>query len=597
MTDGAERARTVLLCAAPGTGLSNIADSLRPKPEHDVRGTAVWDLERYICEAFRDRDDEGNLLPRPKMSSIVMKDRGQLYRQWEQSFQQVLDEIPKSRAATRIVCMHLNWYNSEWNEFYSPIDVKSVTSEDCRIDHVVILIDDIYDMFSRLNQDVNLYDERSLETTMAAIRKLSIAGTTATPDDRQLRIQAVEVALGDLLAWRRAEMIQAENLARSLRCEFTIMATKHSKAALVALVNNVEAPRIYLSHRISEMRRASMQRSGDASGEDNWPPPAREVHALHSALASRGQVLINPTAIDEFRFENDPSTGSRKPRLSLRWPLPSQSLLWEWTGGSPEHSDLLYAGVPEDDEVACHAARSLSIRISSDVWFRDHAIVEHTPNLCVYRPFYCEQSLGALSVPNWSGGVGQELTHWTTYFTTRLDSLSQQDRHISRRVAFVHTDKEIMDRCAYLVGSGKPGFDGTILSHVRDRLDNRDFNDVIANNPGKFKSALATASLTACHHSMTRLGSRSPAANVLLCRVEEDEDRNVCDPDDIAEELSAFFAGALDENAVVRMNEILWSYYNLAFKQAAGMSPVLYALEVVDKDTPEIRELLGLTGQ
>ena len=120
---GTERPKTILLCAAPGTGLSHIADSLRPKPDDSTEGNdaeqsdntiEVWDLERYICEAFRDSDDEGKSLPVPKMSSIVMKDRGQLYRQWESSFRTVLDEIAGSHATTQIICMHLTWYNSQW---------------------------------------------------------------------------------------------------------------------------------------------------------------------------------------------------------------------------------------------------------------------------------------------------------------------------------------------------------------------------------------------------------------------------------------------------------------------------------------------------
>ena len=604
-TAGTERPKTVLLCAAPGTGLSHIADSLRPKPDDSTEGNdaeqsdntiEVWDLERYICEAFRDSDDEGKSLPVPKMSSIVMKDRGQLYRQWESSFRTVLDEIAGSHATTRIIGMHLTWYNSQWKEFYSPIDVRSITAENCHIDHVIILIDDIYDMFSRLNQDMNLYDDRSLTSVMNEIRKLSATDATNTHSDSELRIQAVESALGDLLAWRRAEMIQAENIARSLKCDLTILATKHSEESLAVLVSDVEAPRVYVSHRISELRRAHMQRRLDDLGAAGWSPPAGEVNALHHALAERGRILITPTAIDELRFENDPSTGRRRPRLTPRWPLPSR-MLWKPVSGSHQHLEFLHVGVPEDNEIASHVARSLSIRISSEVWFRDHAIVEHTPNLCVYRPFFCERSLGDRSVPDWSGGVGSELTHWMTYFTTRIESLPPQNRQISRRIAFVHTDREIKDRCVYLVGSGKEEFHKTILSHVTAALEHRDSDDAIINSPGKLKSALASASLTARHHAFTRLGREAPAANILLCRVEEDEESNASELDDLADELSEFFVGDMDEQAVSKMNEIFWSFCDLAFEEAAGMRPVVYALQTIDKNTPEIRELLGLNEE
>lgn len=599
-----ERSQTVLLCAAPGTGLSYIAESLRSEHDEnsddtyrDAQGnrhkTVVWDLEQYICRALRDTDDEGTPLPVPKMSAIVMKDRKQLHQQWESSFEIVVNEIAKSDATTRIVCMHLTWYNSEWKEFYSPIDVRSITADRCHIDHVVILIDDIYDMFSRLNRGVNLYDDRGLMSMMEDIRKLSLTdGRVELCSEPQLRIQAIESALGELLAWRKAEMIQAENIARSLRCDLTILATKHSRDSLRALVSHTAAPRIYLSHRISELRRSHMRRMSEDSESATWSPVAGEVNALHHALAKRDQVLINPTAIDELRFENEPSSGRRKARLTPRWPLSDAPLLWKPIDGSYHHHELLHDSVSEDDEIASHAARSLSIRISSDVWFRDHAIVEHTPNLCVYRPFYCEQS--QQSAPNWSGGVGAELTHWMTYFTTRIESLPPDGRELTRRIAFVHTDREIEERCKYMVGSGKDEFDDLILSHVADTLDQRDIGEVLTNNPGRLKSALASASLTARYFSFTRLGRQAPAASVLLRRVEEDEECNAKEPDDLAEELSEFFLGTMDEDAVAAMNSIFWGYCNLVFENAAGMQPVVYALEAVGKNTPEIRESLGL---
>ena len=596
---GTERSQTVLLCAAPGTGLSYIAKSLNSTPDNnaseDERVTAVWDLEQNICEAFRDRDDDGKPLPVPKMSSIVMKDRKQLHRQWESSFETVLAEIAESNATTQVICMHLTWYNSEWKEFYSPIDVRSITAERCNIDHVVILVDDIYDMFNRLNHGMNLYDDRGLMSMMNDIRKLSATDADIQHySEPQLRVQAVESALGDLLAWRKAEMIQAENLARSLQCVFTILATKHTADSLKALVTNVKAPRVYLSHRISELRRAHMKKRSEDSDVTDWSPPAREVNVLHHALATRGQVLINPTAIDELRFENDPSTGRRKPRLTPRWPLPSQSLLCKPIEGSYQHADLLHRGVSEDDDIASHAARSLSIRISSDVWYRDHAIVEHTPNLCIFRPFYCEHSLGERSLPDWSGGVGAELTHWMTYFTTRIKSLPPEERQIARRIAFVHTDDEIRARCKFLVDSGSDEFKKVIRSHVTDTLDRRHIDDVITNNPGKFKTAIVSASQTARYHAFTRLGRQAPTASVLLRRVEEDEERNAREPDDLAEELSEFYSGAMNEDTVANMNEIFWGFCDLAFEHAAKMKPVIYTLAAVGKNTPEIRELLGL---
>ena len=180
-------------------------------------------------------------------------------------------------------------------------------------------------------------------------------------------------------------------------------------------MSDLKAPRVYLSHRISQLRRShGILAASDPDAA--WDPPAYEVNALHASLASQGQLLINPTAIDELRFDHDPETDRRSPILTPRWPLPEQTMIWRSTKGSSEHTQILHTDA--SDEITSHVARSLSLRISSDVWFRDHAIVEHTPNLCVYRPFFCE---AATSEPDWSGGVGSEMTHWLRYFKGRGD--------------------------------------------------------------------------------------------------------------------------------------------------------------------------------
>lgn len=214
--DHADQPTVVLLCGAPGTSISEIAASLG-----DGDRTLVWDLETEICKNCRETTEQGKVLPVPRMSDVIMRGRRELRSLWMRAYDRIVEGISKSNATTHIVCMHLTWYNAEWQEFYSPINLLNLSADNHSVDHVVILIDDIYDMFCRLHENLHLYDEKNLERAIGAIRKLS------SPSDRslsqplqvddtsnaahtdtdaeahfeaQLRAQAVESAMVDLLA-------------------------------------------------------------------------------------------------------------------------------------------------------------------------------------------------------------------------------------------------------------------------------------------------------------------------------------------------------------------------------------------------------------
>ena len=242
-----------------------------------------------------------------------------------------------------------------------------------------------------------------------------------------LRLEAKELALGHLMSWRRSEMIYAESLARALGAKFTVLGAKHSTSALRELTTSSVIPRTYLSHRISEVRRLNKESSTLPDDLGTWSSVVKEVNRLHFAFAENNQLLINPTAIDELRFadstspdlttESVPSEevvgadkipragnknayrGRESAYLAARWELPREwgELLWidrirqskdSFVEIPSEHTDTLTRNLAVDDDIALSVARSLEARIFEEVSFRDHVIVESTPHLCVYRPFF-----------------------------------------------------------------------------------------------------------------------------------------------------------------------------------------------------------------
>ena len=654
----------------------------------------MWDLESRICGYYDGEAGPGGDVNHT-MFEVVQKPRHELYGCWKDRYSEILDDIAaieasktEGDAVAHVVCMHLTWYNAIWKEFFSPVNILSLANREFPICHVVVLIDDVYDMFRRLQLPQSLYDDATMSTTELGIKKLSKPvrqppeGTddglteTETPEEAsdatdaapaesndeaaRVRVQVVELALGELLSWRQAEMVRAESVARTLECDLTLFATKHTRASLRLLAERPDTPRVYLSHRISEPRRAVTLEGPHADpAAAAWSPVAFEVNELHYLFAvpagvedggsyladdqgaPAGQALINPTAIDELRFETDPTTLLRIPRLTPRWPLPSHDILHGSTrrpdgisddgadergrfqdadaaGGDAvtapveepppvdaHHVDIIAGALPDDDAIASHAARSVSIHIASEVSFRDHFIVEHTPNLCVFRPFYCEQSTS--SDPDWSGGVTEEVTHWSSYLGHAGAS------SVQRRIAFVHSHSEIKARLAYIMRDNHtaaecqrqaltiiqdmiPGYPAPKAKQTDEFsvLGSTDGESVALRNLGPFRSALGAASLVACHFAFSNM-DRQHAGSYLLVAAENDPRTDkLKDLASVSRRLNNFYAGGLTQEDVTSQNARFFDDCDKIFRAAEGHSLLWHTLDVVGAGTDRARKRLGL---
>ena len=480
----------VLLCAASGTGLSKVTARLTETLTKDETAI-VKDLETLLCEDYTgDRRIVYDPEQVPSMELVVRLPRTELHRKWKELCKTLMQEQAANREADlRVVSLHLTWYDSNTTEFFSPVNVECLKNSDCKVDRVVILIDDIYDMYCRLRGPRDLYSAtvmRNKAYLIAGLRGIDLYPLPTDWADKndgltadRLEIEALELALGHLMSWRRSEMIYAENLARALAADFTVLGTKHSLRSLRHLARSMSTPKTYLSHRISEVRRMNKASSSLPNDRGEWSPVVGEVNKLHRIFADSEQVLINPTAIDELRFAGparvEPSApvegtaeerapgqasssskaygGSEAALLAARWTVPEPRSELMWVGEAkdsagqrsvldPEHTELLVGPLSPDDPMALSIARTLENRILEEVAFRDHIIVENTPHLCVYRPFSHTRNTHPDPAVDWSGGVGPEIDHWRTKYG--------REQRPSAKVAFVHTRHEIRARLRWL---------------------------------------------------------------------------------------------------------------------------------------------------
>jgi hypothetical protein len=459
-----------LICAATGSALSLSLAQL------DRRGVSVVDLEKEICQLYVG-DSRLALRPNeaPRMEAVARRPRKELHERWRQSLNASASKLGSSPTA---IGMHLSWYNSSTSEFFSPVSVVSLSN--LAVSRVVVLIDDIYDMFDRLQGKYDIYGSNVLTTHRMQLSKFAYSGPFQNDQDARiveegLGALTIENALSHLLSWRRSEMVQAENIATVLDCELTLLGVKHSSDALAALVNDPGSPTIYLSHRITEPRRMNLKSASLPGDLGQWPPLCDEVNILHSSFAGAGQVLINPTAIDELRFPRPLTPSEHPPFLAARWPIPqpTDSLLWRPVEDY-NHTKLL-AGANSGNPITSGVVRSLIGRIYFEIAFRDHYIVEHTPHLLIFRPFFCENSENPEKDADWSGGVGPELRHWLS------KTAVQPDETISTpsRLAVVHTDIEVRDRLIWLKNPShfESHFTESVRSHFFAKLKKEAFPD------------------------------------------------------------------------------------------------------------------------
>ena len=638
----AEKVSIVLLCAASGTGLTDISNSLKvANPWLEVR-----DLERLVCTWYTQTpggepsDSKHPRTPPPKMATVARRPRRELYESWRLAWTQILNDIVMSNPSDpAVVSMHLTWYNPDTSEFFSPIDFSELDRDDCLITHVVILIDDIYDMYYRLRGSQDLYADEFMAHDRNMLKKL-----VRMPEKEKLQLQVekgiqaqvIEQALGELLTWRRSEMIQAENMAQSLGAKLTVLGTKHDERVLRTIVSDSDSPRIYLSHRITEHRRYNMDTRTPDIPLGEWLPAVEEVNALHQKFADVGQVLINPTAIDELRFQFADADGRRDPLLMRRWPMPEpeQSLLWERAqlDRGHEHTEILTDDSSNPHAVSCSVATSLANKIFFEIAFRDHVIVENTPNLCVYRPFFCMDMEQAASKATWSSGVNREIKHWENAHTRRAKGLPAQTTQrddAPRRIGFVHTTDEIRCRIRWLLTEGPFGtfigntkrhlvriwedlglphteisalFVGQIPKATAGQLGRRPEQPVVLQKPREVFKGIGPAVQIALHLVFASINRPGTPDNdqedveigldqVALYAITETGSRGAEDLDGLVDDLRSFFAGELDERAVKNVNDKFWNECDGCFEAEKEVVFERYVAQKLGIDYGELQRL------
>lgn len=461
-----------LLCAAPGTGLSEVAERIR-----DSIDINVFDVESRMLDSLiaSDLDQVSSYAvdgPIDMKALTSAFPRAKVLRLWSTAARECFIDAGKTKNA--VVALHLTLFRSDRTEYYSTVSqiLDIIREVDAVVGQVVQLIDDVYDMYARLAQDAGALSfgmryERWLKFTRRATPDLTWERLDGEPSgpaeiEEQVKLETRVQTINMLVGWRRQESIAAESLAGSLNVGFLVLGVKHPMFLLKNLLKNDSLFRIYISHPISAYRREINQliRGGKQPSANDWNEAVRECNSLPALLGADPRLLaIMPTAIDELRFfplsEDSAGLTERSFLLGPRWPLinDGNDLISEYAallpgevgeldteesgdnGTSGTSLELISNEAVQRYEVLTRSDSSIEMSAISgelarfleglmfiEIPYRDHLIVANTDGFLVHRPRADRARV--------SGGVKQEVEHW-------WDRVTNGETHI--KIAFLHT--------------------------------------------------------------------------------------------------------------------------------------------------------------
>jgi hypothetical protein len=425
--------------APPGVSLGETVEKLGARI-----GAEVADIEDEIKQNPRTheilRRIDASFIPPFDMQTVAHHiPRTQVAELWQEALDNCLDKLEKSRKAVRILSGHVIYYSLKRREFYSVVSFGSLINRGrFKVDKILLLIDDIYDMYTRLSK---FYSPNEI---VSLIRRLDSAKKASLQNPARATMLWKTRNILHLLHWRNMEPIFAENLAHQLRADIMIWPVKQMNAAIEKWLLS-KSKSVYLSHPITDPRT-------ERNLTGRWPDFVNQVNRLQRLFIANGITLVEPTAIDELRFSASRSRLTKNRfyngRLDARWPLierrPTDMLYVQPRDAkgmeyfdfmTPHYWDIKsrrmkvarsYSKLLKDE---MHAYCQVLVgEIESQIAGRDFLFVYHTQGLLVFRPYY-----GRVPRPGFSSGVESEVRLWEDMVQLGVPS----------RIAFVHFEEDV----------------------------------------------------------------------------------------------------------------------------------------------------------
>lgn len=372
------RNNVFLVTGITGTGVENSLKKVARESQRRQAGTTVKrvvSLEKdYLQPKAKDYVERIGL-PGNHIMSVLTLPQPLLRALWASSFDEAMNTWATGETEdTVLVMFHSSYYHLQNKHFVSIVDFDMILKWKELIAGIINLVDDVFDCQQRL---------------------CSVRGRRLLDPPKDLEESLLQLLL--ILHWRQQETLMSNAIAHASRKELVVYAVKQRIDNFLRMVEQ-DAPRVYISHPISEVRRAYL------GGETSAVGAFTEEYARHVEMLERRKfVVFEPTTIDDYRF----TTGAT---LGRRWPLagdiPAEAQLL-WTKPARCRSDYIFpAGWAEDErnlkENAQPLVAYLSDIIDRHTTARDYQLIDQSDLVYAFRPLLYGHA---------SGGVRKELTY------------------------------------------------------------------------------------------------------------------------------------------------------------------------------------------
>jgi hypothetical protein len=401
--------KIVLLSSIPGCDVDLCAEELRQHAEaQGVHCSKVLKIEDFLLEVAKPllaavEDGPFSIL------DVVRLALPQLADLCQRAFEATLGAIPPSDDLV-LLTFHPVLFHQGTSEFAVPYKSTrmfgALQERNLEVHRIVSIHDDIYDVYSRLVAPQRLFPPHTDAQERDILRDIG----------NQLL----------LLDWRDRELAISRALAPGFEAEHLLF---HAKGRIASFWRTVwdGQPCVYFSHPISQPRcdMLGIARPPKCMAADkDRGVKLRDDCQRMAKLLSEVSALVEPTAIDELRINNDedalaaiPPQEFRSrflPLLSERWPLGMATRLRGEVANSRNEDTMTPSSSPwvtqehdielkQKPQQLVSAIELLKREIGRQISVRDHVLAFQADVVVAYRPY----SLPDL--PNVTGGVREEL--------------------------------------------------------------------------------------------------------------------------------------------------------------------------------------------
>jgi hypothetical protein len=287
---------------------------------------------------------------------------------WGKAFEsinrKVEEKMAKNPETDIFINFHTVFYHHETIEHLSFINQNLLNK--FKPDVVITLIDDIYDIHSRLRGENQIFNP-------------SLKGRARTRTEAEDAI----FELLRILDWRAKEILMSRHITTALDIPNYLIAVKHPCETLYKIIYE-DKPAFYLSHPITEVRR-QMGRGNQIEAQQI----IGEITGIGNLLSSEFPCFL-PTTIDELRIKSNKKNGDYEPELLPRWEFEESKTVRPLLFIPPEsrnEKDPLWES-DSKSEILAPMLSVLAENIGAQMSTRDHRLVEQSKNIAVYRPCY-----------------------------------------------------------------------------------------------------------------------------------------------------------------------------------------------------------------